>query len=91
MYLSFLFLDQFLFELLCKNTYTHTHRDSDEYSIVGFCKNVTIQKYKNNGIIKQIITGLEGNRLSIWPLRFKIISPKISIDHDCASVNRNSW
>ena len=45
MYLNFRFQDQFLFELLCKNTHTHkhthtdTHNDSDEYSIVVFCKN----------------------------------------------------
>ena len=32
-----------------------------------------------------------GNRLSICPLRFRIASPKISIDLSCASVNRNSW
>ena len=41
----FMFLDQFLFELLCKKkhrTNTDTHRDSDEYSIVEFSKNATI-------------------------------------------------
>ena len=41
-------LDQFLFELSCKNphrnTHTHidAHKDSDEYFIVSFCKNATI-------------------------------------------------
>ena len=30
--------------------------------------------------IKQIMTGLEGNRLSICPLRFRIASPRVSID-----------
>ena len=52
-YSNFMFLDQLLFELSCKNTHghmhththtnTHTHRDSDEYSIVAFCKNATIE------------------------------------------------
>ena len=47
-----MFLDQFLFELSCKNTeththtYTHTHTDahkhSDEYPIDVLCKNATI-------------------------------------------------
>ena len=40
MYSNFVFLDQFLFELSCKNTHTHTnthtHRDSNEYPIVAF-------------------------------------------------------
>ena len=35
-----------IFELSSKNTHTHrcthTHTDSDECSIVGFCKNATI-------------------------------------------------
>ena len=35
--------------------------------------------------------GPPGNGLSIYPLRFRIASPKISIDLSCASVNRNSW
>ena len=48
----FRFLDQFLFELSCKNTHTHKHRrththththtDSNEYPIVAFSKNATI-------------------------------------------------
>ena len=48
-YLNFMFLDRFLFELSCKNTETRkhgkteTHTDSDEYSIVALCKNVTIK------------------------------------------------
>ena len=37
------------------------------------------------------MTGSSANRLSICPLRFRIASPKISIDLGCASVNRNSW
>ena len=45
-----MFLGQFLIELSCKNThgdtnthtYRHTHKDSDEYSIVMFCKSTTI-------------------------------------------------
>ena len=32
-----------------------------------------------------------GNRLSICPLRFRIASPRVSIDLGCTSVNRNSW
>ena len=31
---------------------------------------------KHNGIIKQIMTGPSGNRLSICPLRFRIASPR---------------
>ena len=48
MYSNFVFLDRFLFELSCKNTYTHkqtrkhTHTDSNEYPIVAFSKNATI-------------------------------------------------
>ena len=48
MYSNFVFLDQFLFELPCKNTHTqtqkhtHMHRDSNEYPIVAFSKNATI-------------------------------------------------
>ena len=41
MYLNFIFLDPFLFELSCKrhthteiHTHTNAHKDSDEYSIV---------------------------------------------------------
>ena len=37
------------------------------------------------------MTGLEGNRLSICPLRFRIASPGVAIDLSFASVNRNSW
>ena len=51
------------------------------------------------------MTGLEGNRLSICPLRFRIASPRVpidlgfanaqcsrvSIDRGEAKVNRNSW
>ena len=46
---------------------------------------------KHNGIIKQIMTGPSGNRLSICPLRFRIASPRVPIDLGCASVNKNSW
>ena len=44
---------------------------------------VTTLPYNN----KQIMTGLEGNRLSICPERFRIASPRVSI---LAEVNRNS-
>ena len=37
------------------------------------------------------MTGLEGNRLSICPLRFRIASPRVPIDLGCTSVNRYSW
>ena len=37
------------------------------------------------------MTGGSGNKLSVCPLRFRIASPKISIDLDCASFNINSW
>ena len=51
MYLNFMFLGQFLFEYIVPkththgntNTYTDTHKDSDKYSIVVFCKNSTIK------------------------------------------------
>ena len=45
MYYNFMFLDQLYFELLCKKhtcTRMHTHKDSEEYSIVAFCKNTNI-------------------------------------------------
>ena len=52
MYLNFMFLDRFLFELSRKNTHTQkhththtdTHKDSDESSVVAFRKNATIMK-----------------------------------------------
>ena len=46
MYLNFMFLDQFLFELSCKNTHTqgNTHTHPDKFFIVAFCKNATIYK-----------------------------------------------
>ena len=37
------------------------------------------------------MTGPSGKRLSICPLRFRIASPRVTIDLGCASVNRNSW
>ena len=38
------------------------------------------------------MTGPSGNRLSIiYPLRFRIASPKISIELGLASVNSYSW
>ena len=42
-------------------------------------------------MIKQIMTGPSGNRLSICPERFRIASRRVLIDLGCASVNRNSW
>ena len=45
---------------------------------------------QHNGIIKQIMIGPSGNKLSICPLRFRIASPRVPIDLRCASVNRNS-
>ena len=64
MYSKFMFIDQLLFELSCKNMETqkhgNTHTDSDDYSIVAFCKNATIislqmvqsSKYYNTSIFK---------------------------------------
>ena len=66
---NFVFLDRFLFELSCKHTHTHkhtnkdthtdTHRDSNEYSIVAFSKNATINSEadifkitKNKGVME---------------------------------------
>ena len=40
MFSNIMLLDRLLFELSCKNT--HTHTDSDEYSIAALCKNATI-------------------------------------------------
>ena len=37
------------------------------------------------------MTGLEGNRPSICPLRFRIASPNISIDLGYALANSNFW
>ena len=37
------------------------------------------------------MTGLEDNRVSICPLRFRIASPRVPIDLGCAAVNRHSW
>ena len=37
------------------------------------------------------MTGPSGNRLSIFPLRLRIASPRVPIDLGCASVNINSW
>ena len=51
--LKFVFIDRLLFELSCKtdteththkHTHTEAHKDSNENSIVAFCKNVTIKK-----------------------------------------------
>ena len=37
------------------------------------------------------MTGLEGNWLSVCPLRFRIASPTVSNNRGAAEVNRNSW
>ena len=37
------------------------------------------------------MTGPSGNRLSNCPLRFRIASPRVSMELSCASINRNSW
>ena len=46
MYLNFMFLDQLPVLFECKHTLTHArthaHTDSEEYSMVVFCKNATI-------------------------------------------------
>ena len=55
MYSNFMLLDRLLFELSCKNmethTHTHTYTDSEEYSIVAFCKNVLQKRNYYNGSI----------------------------------------
>ena len=38
-----------------------------------------------------MVTGLEGSRQIYLPERFKIASPRVSIDRGTAKVNRNSW
>ena len=65
MYSDFVFLDRFLFELLCKNTHTqthtHTHTDSNKYPIVAFSKNATITMifiqivYKQRMLISDVL------------------------------------
>ena len=43
MYSNFMFLDSiFLNYHTQTNTHRYTHKDSDDYSIVAFCKNATI-------------------------------------------------
>ena len=37
------------------------------------------------------MTGRSGNRLSIYPLRFRIASPGVPIEFGFALVNRTSW
>ena len=51
-------------------------------------------KAEENSLIcysKQIMTGLEGNRQIYLPERFRIASPRVSIDQGKAEVNRKSW
>ena len=75
MYSDFVFLDQFLFELSCKNTHTHTHkhgrththRDSNEYSIVAFSKNATIIKvYKQQWKLVRSFGGFGADDGRLW-------------------------
>ena len=48
--------------------------------------------YQTNGRTNQLpFNRLEGNRLSICPLRLRIASRRVPIDLGCASVNRNAW
>ena len=52
MYLNLMFLDQFLFELSCKNPHTRkdTHADSDATIINNCIKETSSKKfYENNG------------------------------------------
>ena len=37
------------------------------------------------------MSGLKGDRLSICPERFRIASPRVSIDRGAAEVNSNFW
>ena len=55
------------------------------------CKCVFFIKTHGKTNKLQITTGPSGNMLSICPLRFRIASPRVSIDLGCALVNRNSW
>ena len=48
-------------------------------------------KINTNRVIKQIMTGLEGNRQIYLPERFRIASPRVPIDRGAAKVNRNPW
>ena len=41
--------------------------------------------------IKQIMTGLKGNRQIYLPERFRITSPRVSIGRGTAEVDRNFW
>ena len=40
------------------NTETQTHTDSDEYSIVAFCKNATIKNIRESRKRNMILKGL---------------------------------
>ena len=43
MYSNFMFLDSIFFSYHTQtNTHRYTHKDSDDYSIVAFCKSATI-------------------------------------------------
>ena len=52
---------------------------------------VGISFHANSFIFRQSFNLPSSKRLSICPLRFRIASPKISVELGCASVNRNSW
>ena len=41
--------------------------------------------------IKQIMTGLDGNRQIYLPREIRIGSPRVSVDRGEAKVNRNCW
>ena len=78
-----MFLDRFLFELSCKNTDTHTHthththtqtqRDSNEYSIVAFSKNATINNLSHNGLIPAHVPCWWVNNTALGEFCFTVI------------------
>ena len=65
MYSNFVFLDRFLFELSCKNTqtrkHTHTHRDSNEYSIwkTQLQQHNIVTSFKPHTTLRQILVHLK--------------------------------
>ena len=63
--------------------------------LTQFCnqspKNCSLDGQLKTDFNKQIMTDLEGNRQIYLPERFRIASPRVSIDRGPAEVNRNPW
>ena len=88
--ISLIWVYYFSWLLILKTTYGHlkvcifcdqTHGRSNQLPIKIF--------FPLSNIMEQIMTGPSGNRLSICPLRFRIASPRVSIDRGAAEVILN--